>query len=143
MRSDLEHEGVEEKSLDEKLPSVVTDAEGNTLAKDTKSKKGIIGSQPRGNVFTHFPKDPNCEVCKKTRTTRAGCRLNPMRRVDGGAFSTIFGDVITADNKIQNVENESRCGHKRNAPIVQDDFTNWIQRYPMKTKESSEIMSCL
>ena len=37
--------------------------------KDTKSKKGIIGSQPRGNhhVFTHYPKDPNCEVFKKTK----------------------------------------------------------------------------
>ena len=39
------HEVVEEKPLDDKLPSVVTDAERDTLAKDTKSKKGIIGSQ--------------------------------------------------------------------------------------------------
>ena len=32
-----------------------------TLAEDTKSKKGVIGSQPRGNhnVFTHYPKGPN------------------------------------------------------------------------------------
>ena len=61
----------EEKPLDDKLPSVVPDAGRDTLAKDTKSKKGIIGSQPRGNhtVFTHYPKGPNCEVCKKTTNT--------------------------------------------------------------------------
>ena len=53
-----------EKSLGDKISSVVTDAGGDTLARDTKSKKGIIGSQPRGthNVFTHYPQDHNCEV---------------------------------------------------------------------------------
>ena len=38
---------VEEKPLDDKLPSVVTDAGRDTLEKETKSKKGIINSQPR------------------------------------------------------------------------------------------------
>ena len=33
--------------------------------------------------------------------------------------------------------NESRCGHK-NAPIEHDEFPNWIQGCPMKTKDSSE-----
>ena len=36
---DPKHEVVEELSLDQKLPSVVTDAGGDTLAKDTESKK--------------------------------------------------------------------------------------------------------
>ena len=66
------------------------------------------------------------EVCKKTRTTRARCRIKPEKREDGIAPSTKFGDLITVDHKILNVENGSRCGHK-NAPIVQDDFTNLIQ----------------
>ena len=26
------------------------------------------------SVITHFPKDPNCEICLKTKTTRAPCR---------------------------------------------------------------------
>ena len=30
-----------------------------------------------------------------------------------------------------------------NAVILQDDFANWIQSYPMETKETSETMSCL
>ena len=93
--------------------------------KKTKSKKGIIRSQPR----------------KKTKTTRARCRIKPTKRVDGMSLSTKFGDLITADHKCLSVENEWRCGHK-NATIEQDDFTNWIQSYPMKTEDSSETVSC-
>ena len=136
------HEVVEEKSLGDKISTVVTDAGGDTLAKDTKSKKGIIGSQPRGtrSVYTHFPKDPICEVCKKT-TARARCRIKPKKRVDGSALFTQFGDyLITANHKILNVENESGGGHK-NALVVQDNFTNWNKSHPMKTKEASQTMS--
>ena len=117
---DPKHEVVEEQSLDEKLPSVATHAGRNALAKDTKSKKSIIGSQPRENhkVFTHYPKDPNCEVCKKTEKTRAKCRIKPKERVDGIARSTKFGQLNTADHKILNVKNQSRCGHKHDPQEV-------------------------
>ena len=117
---------------------------GDTLAKDTQSKEGIIGSQPRGNhnVFTHYPKDLKCEVCKKTKTTRARCRTKTKKCVDKIAPSAEFGAPITADDKILNVENELRCGHK-NALIVQNDFTNWTQSHPMKTQDTSETTSCL
>ena len=130
--SDSKHAVVEEHSLDEKLFLVVTDAEGDTLAQVTKSKNDIIGSQPRGNhnVFTHYPKDPKWEVCEDTKTTRAKCRGQPKKLMDG--IATTFGDLSTADYKILNVENESRCGHK-NALIVQDDLTSCIQTYLMKT----------
>ena len=62
-RSDPKHDD-EEKSLGDKLPSVVTDAGRDTLPKDSKSKKEIIGSPPRGNhnVFTHYLEDPNCDI---------------------------------------------------------------------------------
>ena len=49
------------------------------------------------HIFTHFSKDRNCEVCKRTKTTRAPCR----RRI-GGAVprAEFFGDLITTDHKI-------------------------------------------
>ena len=36
-------------------------------------------STPNGdhNVFTHFPKHQNCEVCKMPNTTRASCKTQP------------------------------------------------------------------
>ena len=109
------------------------------MAKDTKSKKGIIGSQPsrNRNVFTHYQKDPNCEVCKKITTPRARCRIKLEKCVAGIALSTKFCDLIMADHKMLNVQNESRCG-RQNAPIVQDDRTNWIHSSPMKAKDTSE-----
>ena len=75
------HEVVKENSLRDCISSVVTDAGGDTLAGDTKSKKGIVRSQPRGNhnVFTHHPRDPNYLVCKKT-PARARCRIKPKKR---------------------------------------------------------------
>ena len=50
-------EVVEEHSHGEKLPSVATDGERHS-GKRIKSRKGIIGSQPRGthNVFDRHPK---------------------------------------------------------------------------------------
>ena len=49
------------------------------------------------SVYTHFPKDRNCEICQKTKSTRAPCR-----RRNGGAVprAEIFGDLITADHKV-------------------------------------------
>ena len=48
-------------------------------------------------VYTHFPKDRNCEICQRTKITRAPCR----RHIGGAVPRTEnFGDLITADQKI-------------------------------------------
>ena len=48
------------------------------------------------SVSTHFPKDRDCEICQRTKITRAPCR----RRI-GGAVPRAenFGDLSTADHK--------------------------------------------
>ena len=74
------------------------------------------------NVYAHFPKDRNCEICKRTKITRAPCR----RRAN-------FGDLITADHKVLSDNCESRNNH-RYAVVVQDLATQWIQAYPCKKK---------
>ena len=48
-----------------------------------------------------------------------------------------FGDVITADHKVLDEEQESSLPHKY-AVIVQDMATQWIQRYPCKIKSAQE-----
>ena len=50
------------------------------------------------SIYTHFPKDRNCEVCLRTKMTRALCR-----RPTGDAVprATEFGDLITADHSPQ------------------------------------------
>ena len=83
------------------------------------------------SVKTHFPKDQICEICQRTKITRAPCR-----RRNGGAVPRAenFGDLITADHKVLSDNCESRNNH-RYAVVVQDLATQWIQAYPCKTKK--------
>ena len=90
-------------------------------------------------VFSHFPKDRNCEICQKTKITRA-----PYRRRNGGAVPRAenFGDLITADHTVLSESCESRNNH-RYAIVVQDLATQWIQSYPCKTNTSQETLRSL
>ena len=82
------------------------------------------------SVLTHFPKDPNCDFCLKTKITKASCR-----RLAGTVVlrTELFGDLITADHKVLSEGCESRNNH-RYAVVVPDLATQWIQSYPCKTK---------
>ena len=61
------------------------------------------------NLYTHFPKDRNCEICKRTKITRAPCR----RRNDEAVLrAENFGDLITADHKVLSDNYESRNNHR-------------------------------
>ena len=84
------------------------------------------------SVYTHFPQDRNCEICQRTKITRAPCR----RRIGGAVCcAENFGDLITADHCVLSEGCESRNNH-RYAVMVQDLATQWIQSYPCKTKTS-------
>ena len=91
------------------------------------------------SACTHFPKDRGCEICKRTKITRAPCR-----RRNGGAVPRAenFGDLITADHKVLSDKCESRNNH-RYAVVVHDLATQWIQAYPCKTKTSQETQRSL
>ena len=91
------------------------------------------------SVENHFPKDRNCEICQRTKITRAPCR-----RRTGGAVprAEIFGDVITADHKVLSEGCESRNNH-RYAVVVQNLALQWVQSYPCKTKTSQETQRSL
>ena len=86
------------------------------------------------SVYTRFPTDRNCDICQKTKITRAPCR----RRIGGVVpRAENFGDLITADHKVFSENCESRNNH-RYAIVVQDLATQWIQSYPCKMKTSQE-----
>ena len=80
--------------------------------------------------YSYFSKDRNCEICQRTKITRAPCR-----RRNGGAVPRAenFGDLITADHKVLSENCESRNNH-RYAVVVHDLATQWIQAYPCKQK---------
>ena len=91
------------------------------------------------SVYSHSPKDRNCEICKRTKITRAPCR---RRTGEAVPRAENFGDLITADHKVLSDNCESRNNH-RYAVVVQDLATQWIQAYPCKNKTSQETQRSL
>ena len=89
--------------MDDRVPerrdSHASSSHGPSL-EPTRTRSVDLGKH---SVFTHFPKDRNCEICQRTKITRAPCR----RRI-GGAVPRAenFGDLITADHivKVVNLE---------------------------------------
>ena len=81
----------------------------------------------------------NCEICKRTQITRATCRT---RNGEGVPRAVNFGDLITADHKVQSDNCESRNNH-RYAVVVQDLATQWTQAYPCKNKTPQETQRSL
>ena len=71
----------------------------------TTKRREVLGNH---NVHTHFPKDRNCEICKRTKITRAPCR---RRNGEAVPRAVNFGDLITADHKVLSDNCESRNNH--------------------------------
>ena len=107
-----------------------------TSLEPTTKRREDLGKH---SVYTHFPKDRNCEICKRTKSTRAPCR----RRIGAAVPRAVnFGDLITADHNVLSDNCESRNNH-RYAVVVQDLATQWIQAYPCKNKTSQETQRSL
>ena len=43
----------------------------------------LLSGKVKGShsLFTHFPKDPKCEICKRTKLSRASCRRNSKSHI--------------------------------------------------------------
>ena len=108
--------------------------EPSTSSASTSSASSSHGSG-KHSIETHFPKDRNCDVSKRTEIIQ---RLLAGRRTgDAVPRAENFGDLITADHKVLNERGESRNNH-RYAVGVQDLATPWMQSYPCETTTSQE-----
>ena len=99
----------------------------------------LVPGPVKQSIFSHFPKDRNCDICLTTRITRAFCRRRTGTVVPK---ADNFGDLITADHKVLSEGCQSRHDH-RYAVVVQDLATGWLQSYPCKTKTSQETQRSL
>ena len=128
-----------ENLVDDEIPlqggSHASSSHGASLEPTTKRREDL----GKHNVHTHFPKDRNCEICKRTKITRALCR---RRKGEAVPRAVNFGDLITADYTVLSEGCESRNNH-RYAVVVQDLATQWIQAYPCKNKTSQETQRSL
>ena len=128
-----------ENLVDDEIPlqggSHASSSHEASLEPTTKRREDL----GKHNVHTHFPKDRNCEICKRTKITRAPCR---RRNGEAVPRAVNFVDLITADHKVLSDNCESRNNH-RYAVVVQDLATQWIQAYPCKNKTSQETQRSL
>ena len=128
-----------ENSVDEEIPvhgdSHASSSHEASLEPTFKRREDL----GKHSVYTHFPKDRNCEICRRTKITKAPCR---RRNGEAVPRAEKFGDLITADHKVLSDNCESRNNH-RYAVVVQDLATQWIQAYPCKNKTSQETQRSL
>ena len=104
------------------------------ISHDSDSERPTKVASRKHSIFTHFPKERNCEVCLWAKMTRAPCR---RRTGEDVPRAEKFGDLITTNHKVLFEEGESRNNH-RYAVVVQDLATKWIPSGPCGTKTSEE-----
>ena len=86
-----------ENLVDDEIPlqggSHASSSHEASLEPTTKRREDL----GKHNVHAHFPKDRNCEICKRTKITRAPCRT---RNGEAVPRAENVGDLITADHKV-------------------------------------------
>ena len=124
-----------ENLVDDEIPlqggSHASSSHEASLESTTKRREDL----GKHSVYTHFPEDRNCDICKRTKITRPHAE-------DAMAKPENFGDLITADHKVLSDNCESPNNH-RYAVVVQDLATQWVQAYPCKNKTSQETQRSL
>ena len=85
----------------------------------------VVPGSAKHSIFSHFPKDRNCDICLRTKITRASCRRRTGTVVPRAEH---FGDLLTADHKVLSDCCESRHNH-RYAVVVSDGKTLSERRF--------------
>ena len=96
----------------------------NSQDSDPERPTKVVSKSRKHSIILISQKTENCEVCLRTKMTRAPCR---RRTGEAPPRAEKFGDLITADHKVLSDNCECRNNH-RYAVVVQDLATEWIRR---------------
>ena len=91
------------------------------------------------SVYTHFPEVRNCEICQRTKITRAPCRRTYWQSRTSCRKFWWFNYSRSQSSQWQLRISKNH----RYALVVQDLATQWIQSYPCKNKTSQETQRSL
>ena len=87
--------------LETHVPTHTSERENSDSEGLFKSGRFLQKTTRKHRIYTHFPKDRNCDVRLRTNITRSPCRT----RLKGSIpRAEKFGDMKTADHKILNEE---------------------------------------
>ena len=77
------------------------------------------------NIFTHFPKDPNCPICNETKIQRARCAEKTAHEPEDLPEPKQFGDALTADHATVN-EDDGERDRDKVTMVILDKFSKWL-----------------
>ena len=101
-----------------------------------------MGKTCKHNIFTHFPEDLDCDICKRNKPMKARGESKGEKHVDALPTPQHFGDAGTLDHKVINEDDASREGD-RNACVILDRATYWLQAYGDQNKSAKATISAL
>ena len=119
------------EALDESSSTTSQEAGGNPLRiargdpSQSETEAENVGqnkaAKNKHNLFTHFPKDPKCQICIESKTQRTQCRRQKKKDFEEGNLSQAakFADKLTVDHAIIGEGSESRK-HCRVVLVIQD-----------------------
>ena len=104
-----------------------------------ESRAKLEPGSGKHSVYTHFPKDPNCDICLKTKITKASCRKRTGAAVPRPKN---FGDLITSHHKVS-VKKVNRVTIIDMPWWYKIWAAQWKQSYPCKRKTSQKAQKSL
>ena len=88
----------------------------------------------REHMMTHMPKNKWCPACQRAKMQHKACR----RGSSLGPVPESFGDQVTADHIISRSTASQGLTGEKNALVLLDRATGYIECYPLGTKSSSD-----
>ena len=124
------------------LPKPKTSQAYKREQKKLKARKLYFKPEAKHNVHTYFPADyDNCEICRMTKPRRQSILGRETGPPDALPKPLKWADAFTADHKILDEEDASRESD-RNALIIYDRYTHWLQCCLVMHKSAHESMLC-
>lgn len=127
-------------SVHETINEEVEEAEGHTHEDDMTLMQ--IEADSLYHLLTHTPKNPNCPACR-----RAKMQKKPHRRkaipIEERAQAEKFGDLITGDHIVTIDKIDKSIDGKRDAVVIYDVATMFLECYPTGTKSADETIQAL
>ena len=90
------------------------------------------------HLLTHHPKNPYCKCCTYGKATSS-----PLRRHDPATKAEWckFGDLVTADHMVLGAKDIRGLYGEKNAVLIRDTFTRWMDFYPVYSKSAAETVA--
>ena len=127
-----EDEGVDEIDINPPTDDEQDRVYGNKTEEELR--KDAISPE---HLFTHRPKNPYCETCKRAKMMR------PYATRKGGSRhvrSNKFGDHIVADHVIMKKSVDTGVQDEHVMMVVKDVYTQYRYAYPSDSKSTDEII---